>query len=133
MAICYLGVGTNLGNKRKNINLSIKKINALKETKVLKVSKLIETKPVGGPVSQGKFLNAAIKIKTKFPPAILLQKLKIIEIELGRKKTVRWGPRVIDLDILLYDDLVLNSKELCIPHPRMLEREFVLKPLLEII
>lgn len=89
--------------------------------------------PLGGPKHQPLFLNACLKIQTRLLPAPLLKSLKNIEKELGRKKTVRWGPRKIDLDILLYGDKIIKSKTLNIPHPRMLERTFVLKPLLEVL
>ena len=101
MVICYIGVGSNLGDRVKNIKSAIKEIGALKRTKVMKASKLIETKPVGGLKLQPKFLNAALKIKTSLFPVALLKNLKIIEKQLGRVKTVRNGPRTIDLDILL--------------------------------
>ncbi len=99
--------------------------------KVLKCSSIIETDPVGGP-QQDKFFNAALKIQTKLSPPKLLQTLKDIEKQLGRVKTVRNGPRPIDLDILFYDNLKLETPSLIIPHPRMLERDFVLIPLKEI-
>ena len=133
MTVCYLGIGSNLGNRRGNIKLAVEKINALKGTLTLRLSRIIETEPVGGPAGQGKFLNACLKIKTKLPPLTLLRKLKQIEIQLGRKKTEKFGPRTIDLDILLYGDKVINRKELVVPHPRMFEREFVTKPLSEVI
>jgi 2-amino-4-hydroxy-6-hydroxymethyldihydropteridine diphosphokinase len=133
MATCYLGIGSNLGDRTKFIRFAIKKINSLKGTKIIKVSKIIETEPVGGSRDQGEFLNAALKIKTNLSPSLLLKKLKKIEKELGRKKSVRWGPRTIDLDILFYGDKIINRKDLKIPHPKMFERDFVIKPLLEII
>lgn len=133
MDTCYIGIGSNLGDRQRNIKLAVKKIKALGDTRVIKVSRLIETKPVGGPAGQSNFLNGALKIKTNFPPKRLLKKLKIIEQELGRIRTIRNGPRTIDLDILFYGDRVINTKELIIPHPRMFKREFVMKPLLEII
>lgn len=133
MAICYLGIGSNLGDRSKNIKLAVKEINALKSTKVIKQSKIIETEPIGGPAGQGKFLNAALKIKTGLSPPMLLKKLKDIEKELGRKETVRNGPRTIDLDILFYGDKIIKKKNLVVPHPRMFKRDFVLKPLSEII
>jgi len=133
MVVCYLGIGSNVGDRRKNIRLALRKINQLKRTKVIKVSEIMETEPVGGPTGQGKFLNAAVKIKTNFPPLILLKELKKIEKEIGREKTVRYGPRTIDLDILFYGDKIINRENLKIPHPRMFEREFVIKPLSEII
>jgi 2-amino-4-hydroxy-6-hydroxymethyldihydropteridine diphosphokinase len=132
MFICYLGIGSNLGARRKNIQEAIKLINNLKNTKVIKVSKIIETEALGGP-PQGKFLNAAIKVQTSLNPPTLLKQLKRIEKDLGRRKTVRFGPRTIDLDILLYGNKIINRKELKVPHPRMWEREFVMEPLRQII
>lgn len=133
MAVCYLGIGSNLGDKRSNIREAVKKVNCLKDTKVLKSSKIIRSRPQGGPRGQPEFLNAVLKIRTKFPPLALLKNLKKIETELGRKKTVRYGPRTIDLDILLYEDRVIQSKSLIVPHPKIFQRNFVLKPLLEVI
>jgi len=133
MAICYLGIGTNLGKRKENIRLAINKVNALKNTRVLKKSKVVESLAVGGPAGQGKFLNAVLKIDTQLSALMLLKKLKEIESLMGRKKTVRFGPRVIDLDILLYADKVINSRQLTIPHPRMFGRDFVIKPLMEIL
>ena len=133
MVVCYLGIGSNLGDRKKNIKLAIQKINSLRNTKVLKTSRIIETAPIGGPVRQPKFLNAALKINTSLSPINLLNNLKTIENGLGRKKGVRWGPRVIDLDILLYADKIINSKNLQIPHARLMQREFVTKPLLEVL
>ncbi|MFA6129915.1 MAG: 2-amino-4-hydroxy-6-hydroxymethyldihydropteridine diphosphokinase [Candidatus Omnitrophota bacterium] len=133
MAVCYLGLGTNLGNRRENIKLAIKKISALRNTRVLKESGIMESSPVGGPAGQPRFLNAALKINTKLSALTLLKKLKEIETLMGRKKAVRFGPRVIDLDILLYGDKVKDSKILTIPHPRMFSRDFVIKPLLEVL
>ncbi len=134
MAICYLGVGSNLGERRKNIKLALQKINRLKEIKIIKVSKIIESEPVGGPTGQGKFLNAVLKIKTNLTPSNLLKKLKIIETELGRpKRHIRYGPRTMDLDILFYGDKMIKKRGLEIPHPRIFEREFVIRPLLQVI
>ena len=133
MTVCYLGVGSNLGNRKRNIKLAIKKINALQNTRVLKKSTVIESSPVGGPAGQPDFLNAALRIDTKLSAFLLLKKLKEIEDQLGRVKTVRFGPRVIDLDILLYGDKVKTGKTLTIPHPRMFKRDFVIKPLMEVI
>ncbi|MFH0827288.1 MAG: 2-amino-4-hydroxy-6-hydroxymethyldihydropteridine diphosphokinase [Candidatus Omnitrophota bacterium] len=132
-AACYLGIGSNLGDRRKNIRMAIKEINALEGTKVTKISCLMETVPVGGPCGQPKFLNAALKIKTGIPPFQLLKKLKQIEKKLGRRRTLPNGPRPIDLDILFYQDRIIHTKTLHVPHPRMFERAFVLKPLSEVI
>lgn len=130
---CYIAVGSNLGNRRGNIMKSIEKINALKDTNIIKVSKLIETKPVGGPPKQRNFLNGVIKLSTKLSAFTLLKELIKIEINLGRVRTVRNGPRMIDLDILFFGNKIINSKALTVPHPRMFERDFVIKPLLEVI
>jgi 2-amino-4-hydroxy-6-hydroxymethyldihydropteridine diphosphokinase len=133
MVNCYLGIGSNLGNRQKNMRSAIKKIEGLKGAKIIKVSRLIETAPQGGSPGQGRFLNAALKIRTNLSSRLLLKKLKQIEKELARLKTARFGPRTIDLDILFYGDKIINTKSLKVPHPRTFEREFVIKPLLEII
>ncbi|MEW6170356.1 MAG: 2-amino-4-hydroxy-6-hydroxymethyldihydropteridine diphosphokinase [Candidatus Omnitrophota bacterium] len=128
----YLGIGSNLGRRQINIKKAIELLKQLPNTKLTKISKLIETRPVGGP-KQRKFLNAAIEIKTSLKPLILLKALKKIEKDLGRVKTIKNGPRVIDLDILFYNEKNIHEKNLIIPHPRMFQRDFVLKPLGEII
>lgn len=133
MPVCYLGIGSNLGDKRKNLKSALKKINNLKSTKILKVSRFFNTKPEGGPKGQPDFLNGVIKIRTSLSPFELLKNLKKIEESLGRKKTVRNGPREIDLDILLYSDRIIKNKRLTIPHPRMFKRKFVKKPLWEVL
>ena len=133
MVVCYIGTGSNLGNRLENLRVAVKKVNSLKNTKVLKSSRIIQTKPLGGPRRQPEFLNAVLKIRTKLSALLLLKSLKAIEKELGRKKSVRFGPRVIDLDILLYGDKIIETKDLVVPHPRIFERDFVLRPLLEII
>ena len=131
MAIVYLGIGSNLGNRRKNIETAIRLLRK-NRVNVLKISTLIETDPVGGPKDQRKFLNGALKGETEIAPEELLSCLKKIEHHLGRTKTVRNGPRPIDLDILLYNHREVQTPQLTIPHPRMLERDFVMQPLKEI-
>jgi len=134
MPICYLGIGSNLGDRKNNIKSALKKVNGLKGTKVVNTSKIIETKPVGGAVGQNDYLNAAAKIKTSLKPRVLLKELKNIESRLGRpRKHARYSARTIDLDIIFYGDKIISSKGLEIPHPRIFEREFVIKPLLEIL
>jgi len=133
MVTCYLGVGSNLGNRRKNIELAIKKINQLTGTRVIKKSRLFNTLACGGPSGQPDFLNGALKIQTNLSPLNLLKLLKNIENELGRVKTARFGPRSIDLDILLYADRLISHRDLSIPHPRMFGRDFVIKPLSEVL
>ena len=133
MSICFLAIGSNLGARKHNINLAIREINKLKDTSVIKTSKIIETHPLGGPAGQPRFLNGALKIKTEIPPFKLLRQLKKIEHKLGRRRTVRHGPRIIDIDILFYADLSIKSRELNIPHPHMFDREFVMKPFYSIL
>ena len=134
MHICYLGVGSNLGNRKKNLELSFKEISRLKDTSIIKISEFIETLPMNCPQRQKKFLNAALKVKTKIPPFMLLNKLKSIERRLGRPfKYVRNSPRLIDIDILFYDDRKIISKQLTVPHPKAFRRDFVMRPLLEIL
>lgn len=130
MARVYLGIGSNLENRRENIEKAVALLKVSK-IKLRKISKIIETEPVGGS-KQGKFLNAVLEADTHLRPHRLLETLKNIERQLGRKKSVRFGPRTIDLDILLYGKAIINDKDLIIPHPRMFEREFVLKPLKQI-
>ena len=131
MSIVYIGIGSNLGDRRVNIDRGIELLNQLKDTEVEKVSSLFETDPQGGP-PQGRFLNGALEMVTSILPLELLRKLKWIEKRLGRKRTEACGPRPLDLDLLFYDDVVVKGKELEIPHPRLHQRIFVLRPLAEI-
>ena len=132
MADVYLGIGSNMGDRQANIDRAMHMLKEHKEIKVLSVSVLIETEPEGGP-PQEKFLNGALHVKTDLLPLELLSQLKMIERRLGRQKGPTNNPRPLDLDILLYDDVVIvEGKTLGIPHPRMHERFFVLKPLSEI-
>jgi len=130
MAIVYIGLGSNLGDRHKNCLAAVERLrqNGLLVTRQ---SSLHETKP-WGLTEQPDFINMAVEAETDLGPAELLELLKIIEKDMGRRGAERWGPRVIDLDILLYDALTLNSESLTIPHALMHEREFVLKPLSEI-
>jgi 2-amino-4-hydroxy-6-hydroxymethyldihydropteridine diphosphokinase len=125
----FIGLGSNLGNRLSNLEIAIDKLEP--QVHLTGVSSVYETEP-WGVLDQPSFLNCVITGKTNLQPEDLLFKLKSIETEMGRHPTVRYGPRVIDLDILLYDDLVLTTDGLTIPHPRMLERGFVLIPLAEI-
>jgi len=130
MAEVFLGIGSNLGLRELNCSSSIELLE--KRGFIVRArSSLYETEP-WGVADQPKFINMAVHITTGLPPREVLRRLKEIEREMGRTETLRWGPRIIDLDILLYDNLVLNESDLVIPHPRMHEREFVLKPLSEI-
>ncbi|MBI4825127.1 MAG: 2-amino-4-hydroxy-6-hydroxymethyldihydropteridine diphosphokinase [Nitrospirae bacterium] len=130
MPTAYIGIGSNLGDREENC---MKAVSLLRDNgiKVTKPSSMIETEP-WGLEGQPKFINMAVEAETALSPDALLKLLKNIESEIGREESVRWGPRVIDLDILLYGDLVLKTPELEIPHPHIAGREFVLKPLSEI-
>jgi 2-amino-4-hydroxy-6-hydroxymethyldihydropteridine diphosphokinase len=131
LAIAYLCLGSNLGDKKRNLDQALKEIKNLKMVKVLKTSSIYETEPVGFK-DQIWFLNAVIKIKTKLPPLSLLYLLQGIERKLGRVRGKRWGPRKVDLDILLYDNVLLKDEKLTLPHPQMHKRRFVLVPLVEL-
>ncbi|MDD5687739.1 MAG: 2-amino-4-hydroxy-6-hydroxymethyldihydropteridine diphosphokinase [Elusimicrobia bacterium] len=130
MANVFLGLGSNKGYRKRNI---LKAIELLKKSgqKVLKTSSIYETKPYGYR-KQKKFLNAVIKLKTVLSPGYFLNLCKRIEKEIGRKKSFRWGPREIDLDILFFDNKIIKSKKLTIPHKDLYNRDFVLIPLSEI-
>ena len=128
----YIGLGSNLGDRRRNLEAALEALRAHPQITVSAVSSLLETDPVGGPPGQGKFLNAAAEIETDLAPEALLEELKRIEHALGRRPGPRWGPRPMDLDILLYGEEILETGTLVIPHPRLRERLFVLAPLAEI-
>ncbi|MBS5987168.1 2-amino-4-hydroxy-6-hydroxymethyldihydropteridine diphosphokinase [Clostridium sp.] len=127
----YLSIGSNIGNKEENLNRAIELINSYKEIEVTKVSSFLVTEPWGY-LDQEEFVNAALKLKTILSPQELMKILLDIEQEMKRERIIKWGPRIIDLDIIFYDDLVLEDELVTVPHPRMEEREFVLKPLSEI-
>ena len=127
----YIGLGSNVGDREKNIEEAINLLEGTKEIKIRKVSSLYETEPRGYK-EQNKFLNGALELETTLPPRQLLRVLQRIERELGRRRIIKWGPRTIDLDILLYGSLKIEERALKIPHPEMLRRDFVLTPLKEI-
>lgn len=128
--IVYLAIGSNMGDRHAHLRKAVFLLNE-NDITILKQSSIIETDPVGGP-PQGKFLNGALKTSTSLDPESLLSCLKSIESKLGRKKNKKNGPRPIDIDILLYDNISIKTPTLTIPHPRMFERDFVLRPLKEI-
>lgn len=129
MAVVFLGLGTNLGDREHNLEGTLQLLGL--EVELQRVSSLYETEPVGY-ADQPWFLNAVCRAETNLSPRRLLHTVKRIEQEVGREATFHWGPRVIDIDILLYDDLSLREPDLEIPHPRLPERGFVLTPLREI-
>jgi len=127
----YIGVGSNLGNKKENFLEALLRVAKLPDTRILKESSLYESEPIGD--AKEWYVNGAIEIETKFKPEMLMKKFKNIERAMGRKKIKkRWGARIIDLDILLYDAAIVKKKNLRIPHPEMPSRKFVLLPLSEI-
>ena len=131
MSEAVIALGTNLGNRLENINSAIRAIAKLSGVKILKVSGIYETDPVGCE-DDLKFYNAAILVETKVSPHVLLGECLGIEAAMGRIRTKRNGPRVIDLDLILYDGFKSEDYELTLPHPRVLERAFVMAPLLEL-
>ncbi len=131
MVTAYLGLGSNLGDRKANINTALAELVRSGRVRLRRVSSIYETKPVGIE-DQPDFLNAAAEIETELAPKDLLATIREVERRVGRKKTLKWGPRVIDIDILLYGDERRVEENLEIPHPEMHKRAFVLTPLAEI-
>jgi 2-amino-4-hydroxy-6-hydroxymethyldihydropteridine diphosphokinase len=128
----FIGIGSNLGDRRANIAEALDRISKLPGTRIVKESSFYESEPHGD--AKNWFVNTAIELDTEFTPENLLKKLKAVEAAMGRKrvKGKRWGNRIIDLDILLYGQLVLNKRNLKVPHPELHRRRFVLLPLCEL-
>jgi 2-amino-4-hydroxy-6-hydroxymethyldihydropteridine diphosphokinase len=132
MSSAYIGIGSNVGDRTSFCRRAVEALDKTSGISVEKVSSLYETTPVGGP-PQRSFVNLVARISTDLNPRELLEACKTIEERLGREPSeMRWGPRVIDLDVLLYDDEKVNEPGLEIPHPRIAQRRFVMIPLLEI-
>lgn len=127
-----IGLGSNLGDRRAWLEGAIAALDASPGVRVVRVSSFLETDPVGGPRGQEPYLNAAVAVETTLEPAELLRALQAIENQSGRTRSVRWGERTLDLDLLLFDDRIIQTEELTVPHPRMTVRRFVLEPLSEI-
>jgi 2-amino-4-hydroxy-6-hydroxymethyldihydropteridine diphosphokinase len=127
----FIGLGSNLGNPGRNLRDAVSRIASLPGIRVVKISSVYRTEPVGGP-PQPAYLNAAIEVETPLEPAALLRALRGIERDMGRRRGARNAPRIIDLDILLFGRRVVRSPRLAVPHPRMHARRFVLTPLAEI-
>ena len=125
----FIGIGSNIGNRTENCLEAIELVSNF--TVIKSVSSFYETEPVGNE-DQPKFINAVAKVSTLLSPLNLLNSLKSIENQMGRERAERWGPRTIDLDILFYEDFILESQELTIPHKHLHRRRFVLEPLCEI-
>jgi 2-amino-4-hydroxy-6-hydroxymethyldihydropteridine diphosphokinase len=133
MARAYVGLGANLGDRERTLRLAIERVGEIAGVDVVAESSLRETDPVGV-VDQPRFLNGAVALETTLPPHELLVALLEVERGLGRIRSQgeRWGPRTLDLDLLLYGDLVLDEPGLVVPHPRLYERRFVLEPLVDL-
>jgi 2-amino-4-hydroxy-6-hydroxymethyldihydropteridine diphosphokinase len=128
----YLGLGSNLGDRLATLQRAVDLLDA-EGVRVTASSRVWETDPVGGPAGQPSFLNAVVEVETDRSPEALLGAGHRVEAALGRVRDVRWGPRTIDVDVLLYDEVTLDDPVLTIPHPRMAERLFVVLPLLDIV
>jgi len=131
LATAYLSLGSNLGDRLHFLKRAIKKIEESDKVSIKMISSVYETEPVGCE-NQSWFLNLALEIKTSFDPFPLLEHLLAMEDQMGRKREEKWDPRNIDIDLLLYDNRIVDSDRLTIPHPRMHERRFVLIPLAQI-
>jgi 2-amino-4-hydroxy-6-hydroxymethyldihydropteridine diphosphokinase len=127
----YVGLGSNLGDRAAYLLLGLSALSRLPETRLLRLSPVYETDPVGPP--QPPYLNMVAELETELSPKGLLAEMLGIEKALGRERRERWGPRTLDLDLLLYGDLVLEEAGLSVPHPRLHERAFVLVPLLDLL
>ncbi|MFL5766348.1 MAG: 2-amino-4-hydroxy-6-hydroxymethyldihydropteridine diphosphokinase [Actinomycetota bacterium] len=127
----YVGLGSNLGNRLENLRSAVRDLARTPGIRFVRSSSVYETAPVGGP-EQGNFLNAVVEVSTELEPVGLLEAMRRIENELGRVRAARFGPRTIDLDLLLYGDEHIEEPELTVPHPRMHERAFVVVPLTEL-
>lgn len=131
MAQAFIGLGSNLGDREANLRRAVQALAANDHVAALRVSRSVETVAEGGP-RQGSFLNAAAELQTDLSARELLSVLLETEAQIGRVRTVKWGPRTIDLDILLFGDQVIQEADLQVPHPLMHRRAFVLLPLAEI-
>ena len=129
-AKAFVGIGSNLGDREGNLRRAIDVLSAEEGIEVVAVSELRETEPVG-PVEQGPFLNGAVQLETSLGPRELLARLLAVENRLGRVRGERWGPRTIDLDLLLYGVETIEEPGLTVPHPRLHERRFALEPLVD--
>lgn len=132
MARCLIGCGSNLGKRREQLDRAVELLRFMPGVALVAVSRYRETPPVGGPAGQDAYLNGACLIETDLPPEDVLGMLAAVENTLHRERLERWGERTIDLDLLLYDDLVVETASLTVPHPRMTTRRFVLEPSVEI-
>ena len=132
MAKCLVSLGSNLGDRAGLLRRAVEAIQAIEGVQVRATSSLHETLPAGGPANQDSFLNSCLTLETRLAPTDLYRHLAAIENQLGRERLIRWDARLIDIDLLLYDELVIKTPQLVVPHPRMAFRRFVLEPAIEI-
>ncbi|SHF08742.1 2-amino-4-hydroxy-6-hydroxymethyldihydropteridinediphosphokinase [Seinonella peptonophila] len=132
MNIAYLGLGSNQGDRLQHLQQAIQQINRVAGISISRLSSIYETAPVGY-VDQGSFFNMVCEIEVELPADVLLSEMLAIEQRLKRTRTIRFGPRTIDIDILLFDHEQIHTRDLIVPHPRMWERAFVIIPLTELI
>lgn len=128
----FIALGANLGDRAAALHGALHELQAGGDIRVQRCSALLETRPQGGPPGQPDYLNAVARLETDLPPGTLLGRLQALEDRYGRQRTVRNGPRTLDLDLLLYHDEVIIQPELVVPHPRLLQRDFVMRPLAEL-
>ncbi len=126
----FIGLGSNLGDRPAHLRAGVEGLQAGGD--VVAVSPLYETEPVGGPEDQGAFLNLVVELATEDPPRQLLERCQALEAAAARVRTVRWGPRTLDADVLLIEGLEADDEDLTVPHPRMWERRFVLQPMADL-
>lgn len=129
---CLIGLGSNLGDREQNLRQGLALLAEHPEVTLVAVSSFHATQPVGGPAGQGEFLNAAARVETGLSARALLALLHEIEARLQRERTIRWGPRTLDLDLLLYGDQIIDAPDIQVPHPLAHQRGFVLAPACEI-
>lgn len=132
MATAIISLGSNLGDRQATLNSAIDKLRTTVSIEKVLTSSYHATQPVGGSPAQNEFLNAAVRLDTSLSPHELLSELQRIELELGRQRQEHWGPRTLDLDLLLYDDLVVHDSQLVVPHRFLPFRRFVLEPACEV-
>jgi 2-amino-4-hydroxy-6-hydroxymethyldihydropteridine diphosphokinase len=132
MTQCLIAIGSNLGDRILHLRHAVARLRDLDSVAVTALSPIYETTPVGGPEKQGPYLNAAIAVETQLSAGALLRELHAIETERSRERSIRWGARTLDLDLLTFGAEIVDRPELTIPHPRMHERRFVMVPVCDI-
>ena len=131
MTIAYIGLGSNMDSPRQHITTAIQSLGEIQSTRIINVSSLYKSKPMG-PQNQDDYINAVVQIETEMEPTELLNYLQAIENRHGRVRAEHWGPRTIDLDILMFGNEIIQNDRLTVPHPQITKRSFVIVPLAEI-